>query len=385
MAAPVRYHTHVPRLPRQELRRAMTQTSERLTRRQLYDLVWKTPIDALAPKFGLSGRGLGKLCERNAIPTPPRGYWARKQAGQKVPKPPLLEFERPNGGDPIVLSWRAALLRTPAPADANPWPAFYAEQCILIGPIAVSARLTDPHPAIARWFTSDSSYATPLTRRRARILNALYKALERYRFRIEAGRYDRDTRITQASESFEIDVYEHVAQKRRELTSEERARRYGSQKYAFDKTDTGLLTLRIKSYTPTGVPDRWDETAEAPLETHLHEAVAALIARAAQLAQIREERAEAERQRWAREQEAARREETRQQEIAKHRALVQRARAWREAQDIRAYVAAVETATPASTEFAEWKAWALARAAALDPIVAGDAMATSVRPDAPGI
>ncbi len=68
-----------------------------LTRRQLYDLVWKEPVQALAARFGLSDRGLAKLCERNAIPTPPRGYWARKQAGQKVVRAPLIELDRPNG------------------------------------------------------------------------------------------------------------------------------------------------------------------------------------------------------------------------------------------------------------------------------------------------
>jgi len=47
-----------------------------LTRQQLYDRAWKTPLDALAQELGLSGRGLGKLCERHDIPVPPRGWWA---------------------------------------------------------------------------------------------------------------------------------------------------------------------------------------------------------------------------------------------------------------------------------------------------------------------
>ena len=60
-----------------------------LTRRQLYERVWTTPIDALAPTLGLSGRGLGKLCARNDIPVPPRGYWAKQTAGHRVTRPPL--------------------------------------------------------------------------------------------------------------------------------------------------------------------------------------------------------------------------------------------------------------------------------------------------------
>ena len=60
-----------------------------LTRQQLYDRVWTTPLDALAKELGLSGRGLGKLCDRHNIPVPPRGWWAKKAAGHRVERTPL--------------------------------------------------------------------------------------------------------------------------------------------------------------------------------------------------------------------------------------------------------------------------------------------------------
>lgn len=48
--------------------------TERLTRRELYDLVWSTPMMTLAPRFRLSGNGLAKLCARHRIPVSDRGY-----------------------------------------------------------------------------------------------------------------------------------------------------------------------------------------------------------------------------------------------------------------------------------------------------------------------
>jgi hypothetical protein len=60
-----------------------------LTREQLYDRAWTTPIYTLARELGLSGRGLGKLCARHDIPVPPRGYWAKRAFGKRVVKPPL--------------------------------------------------------------------------------------------------------------------------------------------------------------------------------------------------------------------------------------------------------------------------------------------------------
>ena len=68
---------------------------EKLSRRQLYDLVWRKPVEDVAAEYGLSGRGLGKLCERNGIPVPPRGYWARKAAGQKVARARAPKSARP--------------------------------------------------------------------------------------------------------------------------------------------------------------------------------------------------------------------------------------------------------------------------------------------------
>ena len=38
-----------------------------LTRQQLYDRAWTTPLDRLAKELGLPGRSLGKLSERHDI------------------------------------------------------------------------------------------------------------------------------------------------------------------------------------------------------------------------------------------------------------------------------------------------------------------------------
>jgi hypothetical protein len=51
-----------------------------LTREQLFEHAWTSPIETLARELGLSGRGLGKLCARSQIPVPPRGYCAKKAA-----------------------------------------------------------------------------------------------------------------------------------------------------------------------------------------------------------------------------------------------------------------------------------------------------------------
>ncbi len=87
----------------------------RLTREDLYTLVWTTPISRLARDFGISDRGLSKICERLEVPVPPRGYWARKEAGQAVIKFRLLKA---SPGTPLTVD----IAPTPPPEAPTPVP-----------------------------------------------------------------------------------------------------------------------------------------------------------------------------------------------------------------------------------------------------------------------
>jgi hypothetical protein len=60
-----------------------------LSRQELYEKVWSQPALTLAQEFGISDRGLGKICARFEIPVPPRGYWQKLSAGQRLEKAPL--------------------------------------------------------------------------------------------------------------------------------------------------------------------------------------------------------------------------------------------------------------------------------------------------------
>jgi len=63
--------------------------ANKLSREELYQKVWATPIERLATEFGISGVGLAKICKRMDVPVPPRGYWAKLAAGQKLKQTPL--------------------------------------------------------------------------------------------------------------------------------------------------------------------------------------------------------------------------------------------------------------------------------------------------------
>ena len=62
---------------------------EIMTREALYELVWSEPVKDLAAKLRISDVGLAKQCRRANVPVPPRGYWAKLDAGQPVERTPL--------------------------------------------------------------------------------------------------------------------------------------------------------------------------------------------------------------------------------------------------------------------------------------------------------
>ncbi|MGA9671148.1 MAG: hypothetical protein WBQ94_18205 [Terracidiphilus sp.] len=63
-----------------------------MTREELYSLVWAKPMTEVGQDFHISDRAMAKLCAKRQVPAPPRGYWAKKNAGITVQKPPLPEF-----------------------------------------------------------------------------------------------------------------------------------------------------------------------------------------------------------------------------------------------------------------------------------------------------
>ena len=64
----------------------------RISRHELYEQVWTTPMRLLAPRYGLSDVGLAKICKKHNIPRPWLGYWTQVKHGvaigpDKLPDP----------------------------------------------------------------------------------------------------------------------------------------------------------------------------------------------------------------------------------------------------------------------------------------------------------
>jgi hypothetical protein len=63
----------------------------KISREELYKMVWAEPMTSVCIKYGLSDNGLRKHCKAMNIPTPPLGYWSQLKHGKNPEKVPLPE------------------------------------------------------------------------------------------------------------------------------------------------------------------------------------------------------------------------------------------------------------------------------------------------------
>lgn len=75
-----------------------------LTRKELYDLVWSTPISKLSTKYALSSDGIKKVCKEFEVPIPENGYWSKLKYNKEVQKEKLNNTFK--GEDKIKLTIR---------------------------------------------------------------------------------------------------------------------------------------------------------------------------------------------------------------------------------------------------------------------------------------
>lgn len=70
-----------------------------MTRQDIYDAVWASPLTEVAARLKLSPGTLRTACQAAEVPVPGRGHWVRASIG-KTPAPPRLPG---NGNERMVL------------------------------------------------------------------------------------------------------------------------------------------------------------------------------------------------------------------------------------------------------------------------------------------
>jgi hypothetical protein len=391
-----------------------------MTRRQLYEEIWSTPLGELSAKYGLPSEVFARACKRHSIPRPSLGYWSKKRAGWADPPPPL-----PPMGDPEL----ETVSLTEEHPDDEPdlaGPVRHAvddevnrriEEELAAPPILVPARLQSPHRFVAatiqervqreaddsRRKKDPSSYHvqevepqiranvsahSKETRERAyRIIDTLFKALEERGYEVGGTpeRFGGTTLVTVLGVVFDVRLHEPCRRQVHLLTPDEQRRKkqFGSvYAPAHDMVPTGRLCLEFRTQGGWMVLAQRQDGERVKLENSLKDLIVAVLRKVdaeLQAVRDRERKAEVQREAEARQRQEAQREKelalAAEQEKARVQALLAEVKRWRDSQEIRAYLDEVRRVIAArgqviepGSKLAHWMDWAGSLAHTLDPL-----------------
>ena len=351
-------------------------------RRKLYEQVWSIPCARLAVLYGISDVGLAKVCRRYSIPRPPRGYWARLAAGQRIRKPPL---PRPDQGDEVVFlkGWDMtddavqSLVERPSSSlasdlkDGRP-----PHELVILTRTQLLASEPDHDGLLSTGSGAVDVRVSPaVVDRSMSVLDALLKQWVArggsFGFTEPPSGTESSRTFTMGSDGLGVRLAENVDENK-PLTDPARL--------------TSKLSLHIVGADNHQFRRRWSETKSQRLDRMLGVFVNTLENT---LTVIRQERLD---------QECIQRQKDRAKAVRKvvsHHAsrefysrqdLMQNVKRWVDAQQVRAYLADLQVAVEAgkcritdAEQFRKWLNWASQFADSIDPIVQGPLPESSLR------
>lgn len=219
---------------------------------------------------------------------------------------------------------------------------------------------------------------TETDRRKHRILDALFKAIERQGGKVTQG--ERGVLVAEVlGEKVEFQVREKQRQQRRPLTDDEkRWRSAGDNGWKQELVPTGRLVFEIKTWQwPAGLARQWLESEKQPMEDMLPDIQTTFMAAGPLLAQQRKDREAAERERQLAEKRRYEEQQRRKRDANRWRKFRELAQDWHELVAVRDFLTELRSMDAAATteidgrSVEEWIAWAEDWLQRSDPTVNG--------------
>lgn len=374
-------------------------------REKLYEEVWAKPVVEVASQYGVSDVAIHKICKSFNVPVPPRGYWSKLRAGEKMKKTPLPKTK---GATEIVGARTFEGVKV-SNATTQPLaflsgdkrqPVLLAAQQIKVSPenAQLHKKLIAYRSVVKEWNKknmrpegtqkgfSNYSYSNrppflagvisdETLPRVYRILDALYRQVESL-----GGSVNDDLSLQIRNERVKLEVFEAQDEVKHQLTRQEAkelliyedaerhhiwASKPNIRKY--DYVFNGLLRVAVRKQR------YFRETSKISIESRLGDILMELYEESEVVRLEREAREEAELKRKEEERNREERLERYNEEIERTNALKNAALDYETACRIRAFVKAVETTYSQDSlddETSTWVDWAKKKADWFDPIVA---------------
>lgn len=328
----------------------MPQEKITMTRAELYEKVWTTPMRKLAPEYGLSDVGLAKLCRRHNIPLPGLGHWAKVQFGQKPVRPTL-----PSSADPrldVVEILPSEPRQQAEKKESIEYPKIEVPADMEIShPVALGfRRVLSRSKKDQRGLLLASEGTVPLKitpeslPRALRICDVLFSALEQDKCVISWPKpHSTPLEIIVNGEKIHLLISEKLH--RKEKPSSECSSRWWKD---YDYTSTGELKLTLSSSEFSWISKSWNDRKRQTLEDLMGEIVGECERTGLAVKTCRQERIEAEHRR-VEEQKRQAEQAARQAEYDRKAKIVAKfSQDWRESKLIKRFVRALQAATDAA-------------------------------------
>lgn len=359
-----------------------------LSREELYEKVWSQPGLKLAEEFGVSDVAIAKRCSKLNIPRPPRGYWAKVEAGRRPKRPPL-----PPAPEQAFIKKASEPLgvRLMLPSETLPLHALAEE--FLTASKSASLSYDKQRIHLRERAIPEADISKTMALRAAQVFHVLLRVVEPLgiHFRRSQSTYD-GGHFRKGNDRLYFKIEEELVDKP-ETGGKRRVYYRNPQE---DKVACGRLTFSFKNARyGSSVSKSWTEADKTPLEKILAEMAKFLCshyvaaqkrreAEAIERAKQQEEstrrhqeylKAEAERR--SREAQKMHAERLKAAELHRHEDLIKAAEWWRLHESVIGFILECEQrwlssqATGLTIEQNEWLTWARAGAAAISPFETG--------------
>jgi hypothetical protein len=342
----------------------------RITREELYQLVWSKPRTKLAREFGISDVALGKICKKLNVPKPYLGYWRQFETGRQIQPPPLPKINKGIPTEAIIhpkskpkesfqLQNPEILAKIEAEGQVN-------------NRISITKDLRNAHPLTSRtrqilekakpddygrlrttWEQRDQPrldlrVSKGTLHRALLIMDALLKALEERGCSVEISKKeDMSTQIVIGEQKVRVYIWENAD--RRERSEKELAEIkkrspswMSTGRWVF--TPSGKLMFVIDEYWSSSGRRRWSDSKRKPLEDMLNELIVGVVI-AAEGLRIKEIERQEEKRKWE-EMELRRLEEENRRDL-----LEEQSKLWIRAQNLRTFLKEYENMIRSSPVF----------------------------------
>ena len=359
-----------------------------ISRKELHELVWQTPLIKLAAEFGITGGELSRICKQNSVTFPSAGYWTRIAFGQAPPAVPLPGPDSDWG--------RRIELRplVPRPAHSKQAVTPVAPKTTLVVP-PQPLDVADLHPLIRAWVTEhkrlQSERAAEIKNRKGRETDwwgssaiADLTARDLYRFRMTSDLLCRLERSGVAIKNAAVTgklsfvalghaIECTVIEKMTRRLIENRTWTAFPGHHQGGLVSTGFLRIAVTTYLSPAIPE-WVETSKKKMTDLIPEVVERILGAPAIL-----DRMAAEHREFLRKfaEDIARREEVarkRHLEKVRFERLSELAENWYRAQQLTSFIDELERRSENDREarldgksLADWIGWARQRVAVVDP------------------